>query len=198
MSAPLLMVDVDGVVIRPPRRWDADLLADLGVDPAALQQAFFRPHWRDIVLGEADLLARLTPVLATLAPGVSAETFVAYWFAKDAVLNAPLLAELAALRAAGTAMHLATVQEHHRARHLWEGLELRSRFETMHYSAALGAAKPARTFYDAVAARTGVRPVDILLIDDAPQNVIGAREAGWRASLYDGTRPLAEVIAAAA
>lgn len=203
MGATILMVDVDGVVVRPSgrggedRRWDADLKADLGVDPDALQRLFFAQHWRDIALGRADLYARLRPALAEIAPHVTAAQLTAYWFGSDSDLNTALLDELAALRAAGQAMHLATVQEHHRARFLWERLDLKSRFDRMHYSADLGAAKPDRAFFARIAARTGAPPEAHLLIDDTPANVAGAVAAGWRASLWTGAQRLCEVLAAA-
>lgn len=199
MSLKALMVDVDGVVVRHPQglRWDHDMRADLGLDGDVLQAEFFAPHFTDIVLGRADLHERLAPVLARIAPHLSPETFTDYWFAKDAHLDHALLDDLAALRAEGLALHLATVQEHHRARHLWTRLGLKDRFDAMHYAADYGTKKPEAAFFDAVCARTGFAPRDLLLIDDSPRNVEGARAAGWNAALWDATRPLVAVLAEA-
>jgi putative hydrolase of the HAD superfamily len=197
------MVDVDGVIVRPDgqrpdkRRWDADLKRDLGLEPADLQAAFFTPHWPDIVHGRADLYDRLRPALATLAPTVSAEALVDYWFRWDSALDHALLADLAALRARGTAMHLATVQEHHRARYLWETLALKERFDAIHYSAAYGVGKPEPAFFEAVAAKTGYAPETLVLIDDSERNVEGARRAGWHANLWTAETTLAACLAGA-
>lgn len=190
------MVDVDGVVVHAPdgRRWDADIEADLGISPQALQERFFQPHFGDIVHGRADLFDRLVPALAGFAPHVTAQALVDYWFEKDGRLNHGLLEELAAWRGAGLALHLATVQEHHRARHLWETLALKDRFDAIHYAAELGCAKPDPAFWAAVQARTGYAPADLLLIDDSPRNVEGARAAGWAAVLWDGTETLGVVL----
>lgn len=190
------MVDVDGVVVHPndPGGWAVRIREDLGLDFETLQAGFFRVHWQEIAHGRADLYERLTPVLAEIAPHLSAQAFVDYWFANDAQLNAPLLADLAALRATGVPVHLATVQEHHRARYLWETVGLKDRFDAMHYAADLGCAKPAPEFFRAVEARTGFAPTDLILIDDAPRNVEGARACGWRAALWDGTTTLAAVL----
>ncbi len=196
----ILMVDVDGVIIRPDgkrgdkRRWDSDLKADLGVDPADLQRVFFSKHWPDIAHGRADLYDRLRPALAEIAPAITAEALTSYWFRWDSDLNEPLLADLAALRASGQEMHLATVQEHHRARYLWEELNLKSRFRRMHYSAELGVAKPDAAFFKAIAGRTGLAPEAHMLIDDSPANVAGARETGWRARLWTGADSLAALL----
>ncbi len=51
----VLVLDCDGVVVRGHReggRWDKHLARDLGIDAAALQERFFKPHWRAISLGE--------------------------------------------------------------------------------------------------------------------------------------------------
>jgi putative hydrolase of the HAD superfamily len=190
-----LMLDVDGVLIRPrPGGWKADLEADLGLSPTVLAEHFFAVHWDDVVTGRAGLYERLAPVLAKIAPGVSAERLAAYWFEKDAVLDAALLDDLAAVRARGLALHLATVQEHLRAEYMWTVLGFRHRFDAMHYAADLGCVKPDPAFFAAIVGRTGFAPAEMLLIDDKPDNVEAARVAGWDGALWDGTERLAGVL----
>lgn len=190
-----LMVDVDGVLITPrPGGWAADLEADLGVSKADLADHFFAVHWDDIVLGRADLHERLGPVLAQIAPGVTSQRLAAYWFAKDSVLDDTLLEDLALMRAEGLKLHLATVQEHHRAAYLWERLGFREQFDALHYAADLGAKKTDPRFYAAVEARTGFAPAEMLLLDDTPSNVEAALAAGWRALHWTGEARLADLM----
>ncbi|OXE35454.1 MAG: hypothetical protein CGW95_13735 [Phenylobacterium zucineum] len=118
-----------------------------------------------------------------------------YWFRNDGRLDEALLADLAALRAQGTVMHLATVQEHHRARYLWNTLGLNARFDALHYAADLGAAKPDLAFFQAIEAKTGRPSQDHLLLDDRQNNLDGALAAGWSAVLWNRTQTLAEVLA---
>lgn len=193
-----LMVDVDGVlVVRPPGRgrWDSAIEADLGIRQADLQARFFLPHWEDIAEGRADVAARLAPVLSDCAPHLTVEQVLDYWFAQDSLLDTTLLDDLAALRATGVAMHLCTVQEHRRAGYLWDVLRFRERFDVLHYSAAYGSAKPAAAFFEAVVAKSGYPPGDLMLIDDYPANVESARECGWQARLWTGEETLAMVLA---
>jgi putative hydrolase of the HAD superfamily len=192
-----LMVDVDGVVARRPdgTLWNRDALADIGLDPKAFQERFFAVHWPEIVLGRADLHDRLEPVLAEIAPHLTSRQVADYWFEQDGHLDHALLEELAGYRARGLELHLATVQEHHRARHLWDTLALREQFHAMHYAAALGCKKPEPAFFEAVTARTGFAPGELVLIDDAPANVAGAKACGWGAVLWTGERRLTEVLA---
>jgi putative hydrolase of the HAD superfamily len=191
------MVDVDGVIVRAEggRRWDADLEADLNLAPEALQRGFFQPHFKDVVLGRAPLRERLKMALAEIAPHLTVDQVIAYWFAKDAALDQPLLDDLAALRRDGLRMDLATVQDHERAAHLWTTLGLRERFDAIHYAADLGCAKPDAAFFAVITERTGFAPSELLLIDDRLENVEGARAAGWNGVLWTGEARLAEVLA---
>src|SRR6266446_147512 len=114
-----LMIDVDGVLVngRPSdgRQWSASLHADLGLSFHILQDAFFKRHWEQIVTGRADLRDCLAGVLADIAPALTVDQVLAYWFRQDARLNHELLRELATIRLGGLGAYLATNQEHERA-----------------------------------------------------------------------------------
>jgi len=186
MKPAILMVDVDGVIVRPinPLGWSAEIERDLGIPAAVLQSRFFHLHWDDIVHGRAALRERLAISLAEIAPQVSCEQLIRYWFKCDSELDTGLLAQLEALRATGVTLHLATVQEHERAAYLWNGLGLRDHFDDMHYAASLGVSKPSQGFYEAVERRVGLRGSAIAFIDDSERNVRAARERGWQAALW--------------
>ena len=190
------MVDVDGVLITHPpgRGWDSDLLPDLAIDPVLLHERFFRAHFDEIVLGRADLFERLEMVLPSLG-GVATADLVEYWFAHDAHLDRTLLADLDALAAQGFAVHLATVQEHHRARYLWDDLGLREHFSAMHYAADIGYRKTDLQFYRTVERRTGLSPQQCCLIDDSKQNIETAHSAGWQGVLWTRGSRLADLSA---
>jgi putative hydrolase of the HAD superfamily len=192
-----LMVDVDGVVVRhlkPGHRWDADMEADLGVRPADLQRAFFDPHFKSIARGHEPIEPRLSQALAQIAPAVTAEAMMAYWFAKDAALDHGLLEALASYRAPGLKLHLATVQEHRRADYLWNTLGLKDRFDGLQHSAIVGHAKPEPDYYADVEARTGFAPHELLLIDDSQRNVDAAIAAGWQGRFWSGEQSLTQVL----
>lgn len=193
-----LLVDVDGVLVRgrpaDGKPWASGLEADLGLRPADLHAAFFARHWEEIVLGRAGLIDRLSEALREIAPHLTAEGLIAYWFEQDSRLDRALLDELAAERAAGREIHLATNQEHLRADFLMRTLGLAPHVDGMHYSAALGCRKPDPAFFLAVAGRLGRPPGELLLIDDTPENLEGARAAGCRAVPWTGETSLAALL----
>ena len=70
-----LMLDIDGVVIRPRdgRHWSSNLENDLGLSPIALQNHFFDPHWEQVVTGRLGLHECLATVLQSIAPAITHE-----------------------------------------------------------------------------------------------------------------------------
>lgn len=197
----VLMVDVDGVLVhgRPSDglHYCTDLERDLGLRRDLIEQEFFRtPHWGEIVTGRDDLEPRLASVLAKIAPDVSAATLINYWFANDSGLDRTLLADLAALRAKGIQMFLATNQEHRRAAYLMENLELSSYFDGIFYSAMLGYQKPAPEFFRLATERVGIDASEIAFIDDYPPNIEAARQCGWKAMHWAPGSRLEDALAA--
>ena len=71
-------------------------------------------------------------MLARIAPHLKSAQLIDHWFAADAHVNCPLLDEVGPLRATGMPVHLATLQEHERARYLWESLDFCAHFDGMH------------------------------------------------------------------
>ncbi|TWH85489.1 HAD family hydrolase [Novosphingobium taihuense] len=190
------MVDVDGVLIAHPhlKGWSVNLEIDLGISPAALHERFFRREWDDVVHGRAALRDRLAPALAEIAPAALPDDLIAYWFSNDAHVDHRLLAELQHLRREGLELHLATVQEHERAKYIWDNLGLRETFDSIHYSAALGYSKPDHAFYGAVESASRLSPDAIFFIDDKIENVAAAKECGWTAALWTGHETVRDLM----
>jgi putative hydrolase of the HAD superfamily len=194
----VLMVDVDGVLIRgrpgDGLHWSTGLEADLNLSFATLLSQFFHPYWQAIVTGKDNLRPRLRHVLHEIAPHVTADELIDYWFRNDAGVDAVLLLELTKIKAAGVEVHLATNQEYERARYLLETLGLGMQVHRCHYSADIGWRKPDPEFFGEVVRRTGLAPSSLLLLDDAEENVRAAILAGWNAMQWTGTDSSFEIL----
>ena len=144
--------------------------------------------------GRANLRERLANTLPQIAPQLSAEQVLAYWFRQDSLLDHELLDNLAALRHGGLLVYLATNQEHERARYLMETLGLAAHVDGCHYSAAVGHCKPTPEFFDAVARKVGLPAGELLLVDDSEENVRAAIAAGWQAAHWTGRQRMSDLI----
>lgn len=199
MAVKALMVDVDGVLVdgRPQdgKHWATGLEDDLGIQSDILQREFFQVHWEDIVAGRATLKERLIPVLKKIAPAVTADQFIAYWFQQDSKINRNLLEELTTFRTKGIQVFLATNQEHMRAGYLMQDLSLSKTLDGIYYSAQLGVKKPDRAFFTSICTHSGLRPTEIVLIDDSLKNVTAAAEAGWHSVNWKTTGSLQHIHA---
>jgi len=195
----VLMVDVDGVLVhgRPDDglHFTTYLERDLGLSSTLLQREFFQRHWAEIVAGRQPIEPCLSEVLAKIAPRLSIQTLLDYWFENDARLDHQLLADLASLRKQGTRLCLATNQEHRRATYLRDVLGLGQSFEAIFYSADLGVAKPAPEFFRLATERVGTEPDEIAFIDDSEANVTAARSFGWNAIHWTAFSSLADALA---
>jgi len=189
-----IFFDVDGVLIhgyysRPERRqrWDANLLEDLGVDPAHLSAHFFPgPFVQHVLTGKRSLMEALDGWLREHGYAVSPMRFVEYWLSKDSRLNHELIERVARLRDAGNCrLYVATNQEHLRAMDLWLRQGFSALFDDMFYAARLGALKPQAGFFAAIEDQIGPQEEPPLLFDDSEAVIDGARAYGWDAVLYD-------------
>jgi putative hydrolase of the HAD superfamily len=189
-----VIFDVDGVLIhgyhaRPDltRRWNENLLADLGVNPERFTQEFiFDIFIKQVVVGKMSLVEALDRRLPSLGLKGSPMTFIDYWLTHDSELNHPLLDCIRILKKQDDLrLYIATNQDHTRALWLWQSMGLGSLFEDIFYSARIGTRKPERGFFDFVDHRIGSQSEPPLFFDDTPKVVKGAHAAGWEAVLFN-------------
>lgn len=186
--------DVDGVLIngihaRPElsRRWDQNLLVDMGIDPERFTKEFiFDIFVKKVSVGEMSVMEALERRLPSLGYHGSPVVFHHYWLLNDSELNQPLLDAIRILkRRDDIRLYIATNQEHLRASWLWSHLGLHDLFDDMFYSARIGARKPDKAFFDFAIRKIGPQAEPPLFFDDTPKVVEGARAAGWEAVRFD-------------
>jgi putative hydrolase of the HAD superfamily len=200
-STPVLVLDIDGVVsLAQPgsaEPWYATLKADLGLDYEEIERDFFQREFLEVLRGRLDLYVALHGYLDSRGIAGRMEEFVAYWFAKDAVIDRAVLDQADAWRRrTGGRCFAASNQEHYRVAYLRDQAGLGAHFDEIVYSAALGVCKPDRVFFTSAQTRMGVTAAQsILFVDDRAANVDGARMAGWRAMLYRGPESLKRALA---
>ena len=189
-----VVFDVDGVLIhgyhsRPElqRRWDENLLADLGVDPDRFRDEFiFDIFIKKVIVGKTALVDALDRRLPSLGYKGSSMSFAHYWMSHDSQLDHQLLDDIRRLKARDDVrLFIATNQDHMRAQWLWFTLGLNEIFEDIFYSARAGIRKPEKAFFDFASARMGKQSQMPLFFDDTPKVVDGAWNYGWETVLYN-------------
>ena len=186
-----LLLDVDGVLVIPPRPFSLGLTslksaADLLHLNARRRDAtaFFTGPFQSAITGQVDLKELLIPLMTRLGLEGTPDTLMAEWFAAENHPNTPLLGEVRALRAAGWPIYLATNQERHRLKYLLHDMALGQLVDGEFASCTVGVRKPDAAYFELVQKRLGLLPHQIMFWDDAPGNVEAALVAGWAAHLY--------------
>jgi putative hydrolase of the HAD superfamily len=191
-----IFFDVDGVLVhgyhaRPEltRRWNENLLTDLGVDPDRFTNEFiFDIFIKKVVVGEMAIIDALERRLPGLGYRGSPMAFLHYWLSHDSVLNTELIEVVHKLKARDDLrLFIATNQDHTRAQWLWHTLGLGELFEDIFYSARAGIRKPEKGFFDFIDHRIGPQSEPPLFFDDTPKVIDGARKHGWEAVLFNTT-----------
>jgi putative hydrolase of the HAD superfamily len=196
---PILALDVDGVIIEgfTRNRWDETIKNDLGISRGDLAEAFFKPHWHDIMLGRRHMMPVLAEALLEIGSQLPAQDLVDYWHGRDAHVRSDVIE--AALRwkerTCGKIV-LATNQEHIRARYLWEELGFQNHFDEMIVSCRIGAQKPELDYFKKGDQVIGRLPgQDVIFLDDLIPNIEGAMAYGWQAHHVETCDHAVEILA---
>ena len=180
-SISAVVFDVDGVLVDV--RFPKIFRQSLGISqPDAAE--FFEGPFERCLIGASDLRDELPPFLEKWKWSGSFEEFLDFWFDEESHLNEPVLAAADRLRSRGLRCFLASTQESHRAGFLEQRLAVGTRFEKAFFSCRLGFRKPNPAFFLAVTPEIGLRPAEILLLDDDNANIESAIGVGWQATQF--------------
>lgn len=188
----VVVVDMDGVI----RHWQGARLgeseAGLGLPAGVLAQiAFGQPLYDDAMTGKLTAEEWFSAIGAAAADahGCRAEDVVALWSAADWTLDDDVVALLRRCRAAGARLALFSNASTRLEADI-DTMGLADLFEVTGNSARIGLIKPDPAAFAAIADQLGDEPSRLLFVDDRPENVRGALEAGWHAVRFTGVERL--------
>jgi putative hydrolase of the HAD superfamily len=193
-----LILDLDGVI----RHWDGEALEaasiELGIErgvlfEVAFDEALMRQSMTGIITAETwqQEIARRVAGRSGLDP----EAVEALWGdGRWASIDDEVLDLVDVVRDGGHRVALFSNASTRLERDL-ETLGIIERFDTVLNSARLGLAKPDPAAFAAAAGQLGVDPEVCVFVDDRPDNVDGAREAGMRAEVFSGVAALRDLLA---
>lgn len=188
MAIENILFDADGVIQYATRHWQPALQSVLGLEDEMQAKAFVD----DIFEAETEVLETTTGFIEKLEAVLAKWNRASFLSETLKVLHAiegydDVMQTVQAIRSSGIRCHIASNQQALRAKHMSEGLNYRSQFDSEFYSCFVGAAKPQASFFERVVARLGCEASAVLFLDDRVENVEGARQAGLNAMVFYGT-----------
>jgi putative hydrolase of the HAD superfamily len=182
-----ILFDADGVLQYPTRHWQPALQSVLRLKDELQAKALVD----DIFAAETEVLESPTGFMDKL------EAVLAKWDRSSFMVETlnvlyaievhqDVMQTVQAVRRLGIRCHIGSNQQAFRAKHMSEGLNYRSLFESEFYSCFVGVAKPKARFFEEVVARLGCDSSAVLFLDDRVENVAAAKQAGLNAVVFFG------------
>lgn len=188
MAIENILFDADGVLQHATQHWQPAFQAVLNLTDewqakAVLEDVFSAET--EVLESDGGFAERLEAVLAKWErPGLVLEALNVMHAIE---VHQDVMQVVQAVRRSGTPCHIASNQQTSRARHMSQGLNYKSLFDTEFYSCLVGVAKPKISFFEKVVAVLGCNPSSVLFFDDRIENVEAAKQAGLNAAVFYGT-----------
>lgn len=188
-----LLLDVDGVVIRPRNKYFSETYSeDYGV-PLEDILPFFKGEYKKAAIGEIDIKIILPAYLAKWGWKGTIEEFLQYWFEKERDVDEKVLGTVRDLRQKGVKVYLVSDNEANRANYLMNEVSLKDKFDGSFFSSDLGITKSDPDFYKKVVEKLQIKPEEITYFDDDQKNVDVAKALRIDARLYKTANDLKDI-----
>ena len=182
-----ILFDADGVIQQATQHWQPAFQVALSLKDESQAKAVLE----DVFAAETEALEsdggfaeRLEKVLAKWErPGLVLEALNVMHAIE---VHQDVMQVVQAVRRSGIPCHIASNQQTSRAKHMSEGLNYRSLFDTEFYSCFVGVAKPKISYFEKVVEKLGCNASAVLFHDDRVENVAAAKQAGLSATVFYG------------
>ena len=185
-----ILIDADGVVLKERKKqFSQRILDDYNIK---VPLSFFKEVYPKIRIGQADLKTELAKEMKKWGWQKSAEEMISYWFDPEKKINYQVLDLIKQLRKKGIRCYLASDTPKCRASDLMENV-LGEYFDGGFFSCVLGYPKEEKEFFQIVLEKTGLKPENILFIDDEKENIESANKFGIKTKYYQDIQDLQEI-----
>lgn len=180
-----LLFDADGVLFHTDKLFSERIVEEYGANADDVTD-FFQNVFPDCVAGQKDLKQELSSHLKAWHWPGTVDDLLNYWFNYEHNVDNQLLRYIGELRQKGITSSVATNNDRHRARAMFDYLNLdETVFDKLYASGEFGILKPDRVFFDKVMSDLPqLQPSEILFWDDSPANVEAAQTFGMQAEYY--------------
>jgi len=177
--------DINGCMVRFFQRAFSDLAAESGVRPEVIEETFW--HYNDAVCRGEMSLGEFNSVLGERIGKADLNWLDYYLASVEPVEELHACAEWAGehFRVGLMSNIMPGSIDAMIARGLLPNLD----YSVIIDSSMVGSIKPEPEIYEIAARKTGVRPEDILLVDDSRANLMSGERLGWHVLWFDDFRP---------
>jgi putative hydrolase of the HAD superfamily len=186
-----VLFDADGVVLKPAKKLFTDRLKE--EYQIEVPDYFFKEDYPKIRLGQASLETELKKRVKKWGWEKSVEELLDYWWAPSNIINPQVLTLVNNLRQKGIRCFIASDDNQYHADEVENNI-LGKYFDGGFYSCYLGYAKEDEEFYQAVIDKTGLKPQEILFVDDEEENVAAAKKYGLKTHHYQNYKNLVKKL----
>jgi putative hydrolase of the HAD superfamily len=184
----VLLLDVDGVLIIPPKTFSEQYCEKYAVDQAEQVKFYSSEEFKLSSIGKFDLRDALKIHKDLWQWQGSPEELMEMWFEGENYPNEPLLELVAKLRSSGVHVYLATQQEKYRRDWIMD-VVFKDMFDGIFCSCDIGYNKRDDKFWEVVIEQLavlhpGIMPAEIAYFDDMQTLVDKAREFSIEAYEY--------------
>lgn len=186
----VVLFDADGVVVRTrPAPFSVRYAQEFGIAPE-LTSEFYKNEYQLCAVGKSDLRSELPKYFQRWRWTKSVDAMLEYWFSAERDLDQEVLKLIDLLRMRKLKCFLASDNEKHRAKDLWEHLGLKKYFDGSLFSCDMGVKKSNPEFFKKAIDQTSAEASEILYIDDDPKNLQVAKDLGIQGILFESYKKL--------
>jgi HAD superfamily hydrolase (TIGR01509 family) len=184
----VVLFDVDGVLILPPKLFSDIYAEKRGINPETLTPFYLSKEFRNCSIGKSDLKQAIKAHNDKWQWEGDPAELIDDWLEAENYPNHELLKVVESLRHGGTKVYIVTQQEKYRAAFLRDKV-FKGRFDGFLASCDFGVHKETPEFWQKVLEQLNrdvedLDPEDIIYFDDKQKLVDAAAAAGVRAYIY--------------
>lgn len=179
-----ILIDADGVAIKPRKRLSSKLYAEKYDIPYELIDSFFRDKFPPCIRGKADLKKEIAPYVSSWGEIHTVDKFLEEWFQQENAPETRVLAVIKQIRKR-IPVHLASDQEKYRASYIWNEMKFKEYFNTSFFSSDVGNSKEDKEFFKKVLQQLDLHAEEVMFWDDDPKNIAVAKSLGIDAYFFE-------------
>lgn len=180
-----ILVDLDGVVIRPRHKYFSEKFSEEYKIPLEDIMLFFKGDYKKTAIGEVEIRDVLPKYLNQWHWRGTVDEFLSYWFEGERTLDNQLVKLIGNLRKQGIQCYLVSDNEKNRANFLMETVRLKELFDGAFFSADLGVTKSDSRFFTKILASLANTTAILGYWDDELKNIDAALAAGIKSFIYN-------------